>query len=175
VNIITVRKATKRDIRSLSRKLLKLLEDKNGPIYVENVAKFDIPEEYVRKAFSEETLLVAAFSKRSTFYLALQDRHEIVGFAQITQQNVSIAELDRIAVFPEHTRKGIGTQLLTEAIKDQQKRGIKTIMVSAGREEKHARQFYEKNGFKAAEQTNKATPWGNKLTLVTYELELTPN
>jgi N-acetylglutamate synthase-like GNAT family acetyltransferase len=175
VNIITVRKATKRDIRSLSRKLLKLLEDKNGPIYMENVAKFDIPEEYVRKAFSEETLLVAALSKGSTFYLVLQDHREIVGFAQITQQNVSIAELDRIVIFPEHTRKGIGTQLLTEAIKDQQKRGIKTIIVSAGREEKHARQFYEKNGFKAVEQATKATPWGNKLTLVTYELELTPN
>jgi hypothetical protein len=53
MSIITVRKATRRDIRSLSRKLLKLLEDKNGPIYMENVAKFDIPEEYVRKAFSE--------------------------------------------------------------------------------------------------------------------------
>jgi N-acetylglutamate synthase-like GNAT family acetyltransferase len=134
VNIITVRKATKRDIRSLSRKLLKSLEDKNGPIHMENVAKFDIPEEYVRKAFSEETLLVAALSKGSTLCLVLQDHREIVGFAEITQQNASIAELDCI-VFPEHTRKGKGTQLLTDAIKDQQKRGIKTIMVGAGREE----------------------------------------
>lgn len=57
--MITVRKATKKDIQVLSKKLEILLEDKSSRAYKENVAKFDIPEEYVKKAFAEEALLNA--------------------------------------------------------------------------------------------------------------------
>lgn len=53
----SIRKATQRDIPLLSRKFHQFFEDKNSQIYQENVAKFGIPEEYVRKAF--ETLLKA--------------------------------------------------------------------------------------------------------------------
>jgi len=63
--------------------------------------------------------------------------------------------------------------LLTKIIKDQQQKGTKTIRVNTGKDENHARQFYEKNGFNLTKETNIETPWGTKLTLVTYELKLT--
>ena len=55
--MVTIRKATQEDIPVLSRKLLKLLEDKNSQVYRDNVTKFGIPEEYVRKAFPKVQLL----------------------------------------------------------------------------------------------------------------------
>jgi len=131
----TFRKATKRDIKVLSIKLLTLLEDKNSQIYQENVAKFSIPDEYVKEAFAEETLLNAAASEKANFYLAL-DNNEIIGFAQTKQK------------------------------------GINTIIVKAGREETHARRFYQKNGFKKTSETTIEAPWGKKLTLITYQLRL---
>jgi len=45
-------------------------------------------------------------------------------------------------------------------------------MVNTGKDEYQARQFYEKNGFKPTKETSRETPWGTKLTLVTYELKL---
>ena len=165
-----IRKATQKDIQILSRKLLQLLEDKNSQIYQENVTRFGVPEEYVRKAFAEETLAKAA-AEGSAFYVAIQES-EIVGFAQTIQQDADTTVLDRIIVFPEYARKGIGTQLLKTAIADQERKGTKRIIANAGKHETPARRFYEKNGFKLLKETTTQTPWGKKLELAIYQLQL---
>lgn len=169
--MITIKKASQKDIPILSRKLLTLLEDKTSKLYQDNVVKFGIPEEYVKKAFAEKTLLNASVSGKVTFYLALEN-NEITGFAQTTQQDDDTTELDRILVFPRYARKGIGTQLLKQAIADQRHEEVKTIIVKAGKEETHARQFYEENGFKEAKEETLEAPWGKKLDLVIYQFEL---
>jgi len=171
--MFTVKKATQKDIRVLSRKLLAVFEDKNSQTYQENVAKFGIPEEYVKKAFAAETLLKAVSGRKAIFYIALENK-EIIGFAQTIQQDANTTELDRILVFTQHMRKGVGTQLLKEAILDQKQKGVNTIIVRTGKEEVHARRFYKKNGFKQIKEATTETPWGKKLTLVTYQLQLKP-
>lgn len=171
--LITIRKANHADIQILSEKLLSALEDKNSQVYRDNVAKFGIPEDYVKKAFAKETLAKAAANEKATFYLAFKDE-EIVGFAQTIQHDADTAELDRIIVFPQHAGKGIGTMLLAEVIKDQKQRGTKRILVNAGKKENHARRFYEKNGFTQIKETTIDAPWGKKLALVTYQLCLKP-
>jgi len=50
---INVCKATENRIKALSRKIEKLLEDRNGKFYKDNIVRFGIPDEYVKKAFSE--------------------------------------------------------------------------------------------------------------------------
>ena len=169
--MITIRKASQGDIQTLSRRFLLFLEDKNSKIYQENVTKFGIPEEYVRKALAEETLIKAATTGKATFYIALED-DEIVGFAQTIQQDAKTAELDRIVVFPTHERKDIGTQLLKQAVEDVKKKGTEVIVVNAGKNETHARRFYEKNGFKLVKEVTIDAPWGKKLDLATYQLQL---
>jgi GNAT superfamily N-acetyltransferase len=171
MNVVSINKASQKGIRALSRKLLKLLEDKDGQIYQDNVAKFGIPEEYVRKAFSEEALLEAAKAEKSNFYLALENKCNILGFAQTVQKDAKTIELDRIVVFPERIRQGIGTKLLGKVIRDEKRRETKTIAVNAGVGETHARRFYEKNGFKPVKEAVVEAPWG-RIVLVTYELQL---
>lgn len=169
--MVVIRKATCEDIRVLSRLLLALLEDKDSEVYKENVVKFGVPESHVRKAFAEDTLLDATVNRRAAFYLAFEN-DEITGFAQTIQQNADTAVLDRMIVFPEHTRKGIGTRMLNKVIADERKRGIKSIIVNVGRDENHARRFYEKNGFKKVEEEIIEAPWGKKLALVIYKLKV---
>lgn len=166
-----IKKTCPKDIQALSKKLLSLLEDKNSQIYQDNVTKFGIPEEYVKKAFAEEALLKVAATGKTTFYLALEN-NEIIGFAQTIQQNANITELDRIIIFPEHTRKGVGTQLLRQVITDQEQKRITNITVNTGKDESQARRFYEKNGFKQVKEATIQAPWGKKLELVTYQLRL---
>jgi len=170
---INVCKATENGIKDLRRKMEKLLEDENGKFYQDNIVKFGIPEEYVKKAFSEEALADAARSGKATFHLALKNRHEILGFAQVIGHGSATAELDRIVVFPGCERMGIGTKLLKRAISHQKKKGVKTIIVRAGRDEAHARAFYEKNGFKKVKEEVLKPPWGKKIPLVVYRLQLT--
>lgn len=172
MEIITVRKATVKNIKALSKKLGELLEEKKGKLYQDNVVKFGIPEEYVRKAFSEETLLKAVQSGKAAFYLTRKNRNSILGFAQIMEQDSVSVELDRIVVFPEHERKGIGTKLLKRAVADQKKRRTKTIVVKTGRDENHVRAFYEKNGFKQVKEEMLEFPWGKKIPIVVYHFEL---
>jgi ribosomal protein S18 acetylase RimI-like enzyme len=170
---INVCKATENGIKALSRKIEKLLEDENGKLYQDNVVKFGIPQEYVKKAFSEEVLADAARSGKATFHLALKNRREILGFAQVIGHGSATVELDRIVVFPEYERRGIGTKLLKRAIADQKKKRAKTIIVRAGRDEAHARAFYEKNGFKKVKEEVLKSPWGKKIPLVVYRFQLT--
>jgi ribosomal protein S18 acetylase RimI-like enzyme len=170
--MITVRKATKHGLEVLSKILLKFLEDTNSQLYLENVAKFGIPKAYVKKAFSKETLQKAVGSGKSVIYLALENRREILGFAQTVRHDKSIVELDRIVVFPEHTRKGTGTRLLTRVLRDEKRKGTRIVIVNAGKDETHARRFYEKNGFKQLKESTVDAPWGSRLSLVTYQFEL---
>ncbi|MEM4522403.1 MAG: GNAT family N-acetyltransferase [Nitrososphaeria archaeon] len=169
--MITIKIAGKKEIQILSKKLLSLLEDKNSQIYHENVTKFGIPEEYVKKAFAEDTLLKAILKGKSTFYLVL-DEGEIIGFAQIIQHDTKTVELDRIIIFPKYAGRGIGTQLLQKIIQQQEQKGVNNIIVKTGKEEKRARQFYEKNSFKQLGEETVDTPWGKRLTIVIYQLHL---
>ena len=167
----TIRVASQKDLRALSERLLALIEDKNGQAYRESVSKFGIPDEYVKRVFSEATLLEAAKSGNAKFYLALEGE-TVIGFAQVIGQQEHTVELDRLMVFPEYAQKGVGTQLLHEALEDQRSEGTKSIIVNAGKHEEHARRFYEKNGFRAINETTIDAPWGQKLKLVTYRLSL---
>ncbi len=170
--MISIRRATERDIQALSAKLLGLLEDETSQVYRDNVAKFGIPSEVVRKAFSEKALLEATASGKSTFYLALENRREIVGFAQMVQKDAKTVELDRIVVFLEYARKGIGTRILNKVVRDTRLVKADAIIVNAGKDETHARRFYERNGFSAVKEEVVEYPWGSKVTLVTYRLRL---
>jgi ribosomal protein S18 acetylase RimI-like enzyme len=168
--MVFIRMADKEDVSNLSTKFLKLLEDKNSKIYQDNVAKFGIPDGYVKKALAKETLLKAMSSGRATFYVAVESS-KIVGFAQIIHKDYRVTELDRIVVFPSYERKGIGTKLLHRVINDETKKGTTIITVSAGKNE-HARKFYEKNGFRLKKETAIDAPWGKKIELAVYELSL---
>ncbi|MEM3623469.1 MAG: GNAT family N-acetyltransferase [Candidatus Bathyarchaeia archaeon] len=167
--MVIIRRADSKDIKALSRKLLSLLKDKKSKIYLDNVVKFGIPDEYVEKAFAEETLQKAITKGKAVFYLAFEN-NDIIGFAQTIQQDESTTELDRIIIFPPYERKGIGTLLLKHILLELEQNGVKNLFVSTEKEEIHARRFYEKNGFKIIKEATIEATWGKKLNIVTYQL-----
>jgi ribosomal protein S18 acetylase RimI-like enzyme len=112
-------------------------------------------------------------SEEATLHVALENS-EIAGFAQLIHQNEQNVELDRIVVFPSYERRGIGTQLLHQAIEDERKRGTSVMTVEAGESETQAKKFYEKSGFKPTKEITISAPWGKKLDLVIYRLSLGP-
>ncbi|MGQ9597225.1 MAG: GNAT family N-acetyltransferase [Thermoproteota archaeon] len=61
--------------------------------------------------------------------------------------------------FPEHTRKGIRTRLLSEVVADMREKRVLRIVVKTGKNEDHARRFCEKNGFRQVREESLQTPW----------------
>lgn len=169
--MVNIDVATRTNVAGLSDKVLRLLSDREGQFYQDNVTKFGIPDGYVLEAFSRETLLKAFDSGEATFYLAFEGR-EIIGFAQVITKSADMVELDRIVVFSGHARRGIGTVLLRYVIGDQQRKGVRALVVNTGKQEAAARAFYEKNGFQLTKEWTLDAPWGKTLQLVSYQLRI---
>jgi N-acetylglutamate synthase-like GNAT family acetyltransferase len=170
---VAIRKARVDDAERLHELVLVGLEDKTSEVYRENVAKFGIPEDYVRRAFSREALMEAVADEKQLFLVAVEDGN-LVGFAQTIRQDGSTAELDRIFLFPAYTGKGIGTQLLNRTLEVFKKEGIIKLTVKAGKGEASARRFYEKNGFQLVEEATVHASWGRDIDLAIYELQIPP-
>jgi len=168
---VAIREAKDDDAERLHELILAGLEDKTSEVYRENVDKFGIPEDYVRRAFSREALMEAVADEKQLFLVAVDDGN-LVGFAQTILQDGSTAELDRIFLFPAHTGRGIGTQLLDKTLEILKKEGVIKLTVKAGRYEASARRFYEKNGFQIIEEVTVHAPWGRDLSLAVYELRV---
>lgn len=171
IGLLEFRKANLDDLPGLSASLLGLL-DRSSDFYFENVTKFGIPDEYVRRAFSEGSLRDAA-TRGSKFYLAFEGGR-IVGFCQVIPKGEVEAELDRIVVFPGHTGKGIGSRLLEYALAEQAREGTREVTVYAGKHEGRARAFYEKNGFGLVGETSVDAPWGRRIELAAYKRIIQP-
>ena len=167
--MVEYRVAGLEDLSKLSSRILSFL-DRTSWFYQENVTKFGIPEEYVRRTFSEEALRAAA-TKGSKFYLALEG-DEMVGFCQMVPQVGERAELNRIVIFPGHMGMGLGSQLLKFALEDQARDGRREVIVYAGKDEHIARAFYEKNGFEFVSEVSIDAPWGKQIDLAAYRLEI---
>jgi N-acetylglutamate synthase-like GNAT family acetyltransferase len=72
--------------------------------------------------------------------------------------------------FPTTRKERRWNTIATRSLADQKQKGVKKIIANAGKEENHARRFYEKNGFKQIKKATIEAPWGKKLSLVTYQL-----
>ena len=166
---VRIEKATVEHVKQLHAIVMAGLADKTSEVYAANVEKFGIPEEYVLRAFSVETLTNAVKDADQLFLVAVEDG-ELIGFAQTLRQDAKTAELDRIFLLPAHTGRGIGTRLLNKTLGVLKNEGVSRLMVKAGKDEMLARGFYEKNGFRLVKEMTIRAPWGRDLSLVIYEL-----
>jgi len=168
---VRIEKATVEHAKQLHAIMMAGLADRTSEVYRANVEKFGIPEEYVRQAFSVETLANAVKDRNQLFLVAVEDG-ELIGFAQTLRQDVKTAELDRIFLLPAYTGKGIGTQLLDKTLAVLENEGITRLRVKAGKDETLARRFYERNGFKLVQEVTVQASWGRELGLAIYELQI---
>jgi ribosomal protein S18 acetylase RimI-like enzyme len=77
--------------------------------------------------------LFKSFAKEPEYCLVAEDEGRIIGFgighSQFSQWTDDIAKIEWIAIHRKHRRKGIGTQICAQLIKDLRKDGAKKIVV----------------------------------------------
>lgn len=89
------------------------------------------------------------------FFLANNKEGDIVGFLAIRNDGDGLGVVKRVAVLPDHQRKGIASKLLEEAINWSIEQGYSKLKLSTGLREK-GKPLYEKFGFKVVgrDETN---------------------
>jgi ribosomal protein S18 acetylase RimI-like enzyme len=94
-----------------------------------------------------------ALNSEHQHYLCAVDKKEvIIGFCSLSMrsslwQQGSIAHIDEIIVDQEYRGRGIGTQLMTKAMKIADKIGCARIELESAFHRKQAHDFYKRLGF----------------------------
>lgn len=95
-------------------------------------------------AWSENTLAESLENDRYVFFVA-KDQKKTVGYAGIVLSD-DVADVTRIAVFPEFRKKGVGKTLFLALLDECKENGITTIFLEVRADNIPAICLYEKLG-----------------------------
>lgn len=94
---------------------------------------------------TEEEFRTHPFSK----YILYKEGRELIGFLNY-EEIYERYEIDYIYVKEEYRRKGIASQMLSFLLKEAEKKEIDNITLEVSKNNKEARNLYDKHGFKFA-------------------------
>ncbi|MFF5996723.1 GNAT family N-acetyltransferase [Lysinibacillus sp. KU-BSD001] len=124
--------------------------------YVETyciLSTIETVQAHTAKAFTEEALLKELAHPGSTFYFALLDG-EVAGYiklntggAQTDDVGEDALEVERIYIQNQFQGRGLGRQLIEEAIHMARQKGKKRIWLGVWEKNEQAVAFYKKMGF----------------------------
>jgi len=97
---------------------------------------------------SQEDLkdLKARYIDRGGNFFLAKEGDNVVGFLAVRNEGNGVGTIKRVAVMPEHQRKGIASQLLKEAMRWSKRKGYRKLKLSTGLNEK-GKPLYENFGF----------------------------
>jgi ribosomal protein S18 acetylase RimI-like enzyme len=103
--------------------------------------------QFLDRAYSPEAVRATIERESDWFYVATRGR-QVVGFAQYLRRFDGEGELVRIYVHPDHQRRGIGRAFLKSGLAALAEAGIGQCYVSVEMDNRPARAFYERFGFR---------------------------
>lgn len=138
-----IRKMIKEDIKQVQNVAKRSWNDT-----YEGIIPFNVQENFLKSTYNDEIM-----QKRldgSVIFVAVVENN-IVGFANFSWvKSGGKVELGAIYLHPEHQRKGIGTALLQEGIRNLE--GVREICINVEKENKIGKTFYEAKGFETVEE-----------------------
>lgn len=112
-------------------------------LHVQSIAKFQ--ERYFKDGWSKENLISSFETGRCFGYLAEIDG-EVIAFI-LLNKNYDDADLESICVKPDLRKTGIGSNLLSLAIKKSKDLGLNAIFLEVRKSNIIAKKLYEKFDF----------------------------
>jgi len=113
-------------------------------IYTEEFINSWIRENYSRTRLLQQ--IARAQLRKDTFFLGAFDSSELVGFIHLKLSG-STAELLRLYLKPDYTRRKIGSKLLEEAETLMGRSGVSECILYVHRKNSVGMSFYRKKGF----------------------------
>ncbi|MBT8274188.1 MAG: GNAT family N-acetyltransferase [Bacteroidia bacterium] len=135
-------------------------------------------QDYIKEAFSRESIAGQLNNPDSLFYFAYLD-DELIGYfklnskaAQTESMDGDSIELERIYILESYQNKGLGNQLLNEIIKIAKANNHEVLWLGVWEKNTAAIRFYERHGFQKIGShpyfvgQDKQTDWLMKLDLL---------
>lgn len=116
----------------------------------EGIIPLEVQNNFLKSNYSDESMKQRI--ERSIVYVAEVER-KVVGFANYsTVRDGGKVELAAIYLYPEFQGKGIGTDLIQQAVKEL--KGIKEIYINVEKDNKNGMNFYEAKGFEIVKEAD---------------------
>lgn len=143
---VIIRKCQKQDFNQL-KKIYQQCQDYHVETGYDLEKVTDAPEIFIK--YVEELI-----SMENSLVLVAESDYDIVGYCLCkieekppVYQNITIGEIDNLAVLEEYQRMGVGEKLFQEALKWFKERGIKRIELMATINNEKSNNFWQKMGF----------------------------
>jgi diamine N-acetyltransferase len=109
---------------------------------------------YIHESFALTKIRAEIEDKHAEFFIIFLDKHA-VGYAKLRTdskaegvKNERAIELQRIYVVERVFGRGVGARLLKHCLEAARERGFETLWLGVWEENRRARKFYEKHGFR---------------------------
>jgi ribosomal protein S18 acetylase RimI-like enzyme len=130
--------------------ILSLMDDKHLiQILSTQQAAYQVEAERIR-SYNIPTLkeTIQSMRKSKETFIGIYKKDQLAGFLSYIKEKDRMT-ICRLAVHPDYFRQGIASRLLTEVLNQP---GIKSWVVTTGRENEPAIRCYEKHGFQKQEE-----------------------
>lgn len=146
-NPVIIRRADENDLDVLISIIRNSFHDvaKRYELTIENCPKY--------VAFYTKNRLISDFERGMRYYI-LQEDHKFCGCAALEKAKPDVCYLERLAVLPEHRKKGYGKMLVTHILKQAYRLGAKRVELAMISKERKLKSWYKKFGF-AQKRTKK--------------------
>src|SRR6476659_6640628 len=145
------------NIRYANEKDSSLLAELGRKTFYDALIEYNTPEnmaKYVSTHFSPE-IQMSEIKDPDTVFLIAEQNGGPVGYAKLKEQSkgdgvagTNPMELQRIYTIHEYIGKGVGAELMKEAIREAKERGFNCLWLGVWERNERAIKFYEKWGFK---------------------------
>ena len=135
-----IRICTKEDARVLAETIQRSFQDvaKRFGLTPENTPRHpsNCTVDWIRKEMEE-----------GVTYFAIENKNHIVGCVVLEQANSEVCYLERLAVLPDHRKRGFGKALVEYALSEAELLGVNYVSIGIIAEQTELKHWYKKLGF----------------------------
>jgi len=107
--------------------------------------------------------------ERGVAYFATENKDQIIGCVALERANSEVCYLERLAVLPDHRRRGFGEALVTRALSEAKRLGARCVSIGIIAEHTELKDWYKRLGFVEGESKEfPDLPFG--VTVMSYEI-----
>jgi N-acetylglutamate synthase-like GNAT family acetyltransferase len=158
-----IRPCTQKDIEFIVKTIRRSFQD---------VAKrFDLmPENAPRHPSNCTKDWIQKDMERGVTYFVIYNENIVIGCVALEKANSDVCYLERLAVLPDHRRRGFGNALVTHVLSQAKNLGAKRVNIGIIAEKNELKKWYKEIGF--VEQESKEFPrLPFNVTFMSYKLD----
>jgi N-acetylglutamate synthase-like GNAT family acetyltransferase len=80
-------------------------------------------------------------------YFAIENKNHVVGCVALERANTEVCYLERLAVLPDHRRRGLGKALVNHALSEAKHLGVNNVSIGIIAEQTELKDWYKGLGF----------------------------